>query len=66
MKKEAAIRHILEICETYKGYIHWQITARVVLASLYHDARIIKKFRDEISEEISQGTLYNHDHLLRR
>ena len=64
MKRELAIKHILEICKTYQYYIHWQISARITLASLYHDARISPALRLEISSLIENQKLMDYDYLL--
>jgi hypothetical protein len=65
MKREHAIMHILRICDVYKHMVHWQIAARISLASLYADARVKKVDRDFISGLISNGKLMDYQHLIR-
>jgi hypothetical protein len=64
MKQDQAIKHILEVCNALKSFIHWQVCARCVLASLFHDARITRDVQKFISQEISNGTLLRFDYLL--
>jgi hypothetical protein len=64
MNKETAIIHLLQLIQVCKHTVHWQIAARVGLASLFIDARITRKIRDEVSSLISDATLLNYDHLL--
>lgn len=61
MQKLVAIKHILLICKQLQYMLHWQIVARVTLVSLFEDARIDEKLRDEISGMIADQTLYNYE-----
>jgi hypothetical protein len=64
LTKLEAIKHILQLCEAYKTYMHWQVTARIALGSLYLDERITEEDRDLISEDIGHNKLYDYDYLL--
>lgn len=64
MTRNQALFHILILCQAYKSILHWQVTARVALGSLYLDNRITSEIREFISKEIETQRLYDHDHLL--
>lgn len=64
MNFDQAVAHILRVCEAGKTVVHWQVAARICLASLYLDARISAAVREEISGFIRYGTLYQFDYLL--
>lgn len=65
MEKEQAIKHILTLANAYKSILHWQITARVALGSLYLDARISDETRNEISKLIESQQLLAFDYLVK-
>lgn len=64
MNETQVIVHCLEIARAYKSFVHWQIAARISLASLYHDARVKLPIRDKVSKLIEEGKLMDYEHLL--
>lgn len=66
MKAEEVIVHLLQLCEAYKTILHWQITARVALGSLFLDGRCTLQVREAVSQIIANGRLYDFDNLLKK
>jgi hypothetical protein len=66
MHFQSAVRHILQVCNLSKAYVHWQVSSRIVLMSLALEGRISNQVREQISNEIANGTLLNWDHLLEK
>lgn len=65
MTLEMAILHILTVHRRLQNTFHWQIVARVALDSLYEDSRVSEAIYESIINEIQDGTLLRHNHMLR-
>jgi hypothetical protein len=56
MGKDEAINHIYQLTEYHKHTLHWQITARVALSSLYADDRMDDPTYEFIDNCIANST----------
>lgn len=64
MTTEEAAIHILTLVRSYKNILHWQVTSRIALGSLYLDGRVLNDVRDEIDGMISSSSLLKLESLL--
>jgi hypothetical protein len=60
MKRETAIIHLLKLAYSFQNFVHWQVTCRIALGSLYLDARISDITRNQISDMIANRDILGY------
>jgi len=66
MNRTQALRHLFHVMKRTEGMVHWQVSTRITLISLYLDGRVTTKLRDELDGLISSGQFLNEDHVINR